>query len=110
MKRYCLSLDLKDNPALIAEYENLHQQVWPGILQSIRSSGIINMEIYRTGNRLFMLIEASESFSFEVKAKLDAENAEVQRWEELMWNYQQSLPNSKPGEKWILMDQIFSLT
>ena len=109
MKRYCLALDLKDDPALIAEYEAYHQAVWPGILSSIIDSGIEKMEIYRYSNRLFMIMEVNDSFSFEKKGAADANNEEVQRWEKLMWNYQQALPGSKPGEKWVLLDKIFSL-
>ncbi len=67
------------------------------------------MEIYRTGNRLMMIIETDESFSFEKKSKTDAENSKVQEWEKLMWNYQQALPNTKPGEKWVPMENIFRL-
>jgi L-rhamnose mutarotase len=109
MKRYCLSLDLKDDAALIAEYETYHQNVWPEILQSIKESGIEHMDIYRTGNRLFMIMEVNEQFSFERKAAADAVNEKVQEWETLMWKYQQALPGSKPGEKWRLMDNIFSI-
>lgn len=109
MKRYCLALDLKDDAALIAEYEMYHRAVWPEILDSIKSSGIEQMEIYRTGNRLFMIMEVNDSFSFETKAKADAANAKVQEWETLMWKYQQALPLAKPGEKWMLMEKIFEL-
>ena len=109
MKRYCLALDLKDDAALIAEYEVYHRAVWPEILDSIKSSGIEQMEIYRTGNRLFMIMEVNESFSFEAKAKADAANAKVQEWETLMWKYQQALPGAAPGQKWMLMNKIFQL-
>lgn len=109
MKRYCLALDLKDDATLIAEYEAYHQNVWPEILESIASSGILQMEIYRTGTRLFMIAETTDDFSFETKAAADAGNAKVQEWEQLMWNYQQALPGSQPGEKWVLMKKIFSV-
>lgn len=109
MKRYCLALDLKDDETLIAEYEAHHQHVWPEILQSIKTSGIENLEIYRTGNRLFMIMEVNEQFDFENKARADAANEKVEEWEQLMWKYQQAMPGSKPGEKWILMNKIFSL-
>jgi L-rhamnose mutarotase len=109
MKQFFLALDLKDDPKLIAEYEIYHKQVWPEILKSIRESGIHHMEIYRTGNRLMMQVEADDSFSFEKKSLLDAGNTQVQEWEKLMWNYQQALPHAKPGEKWVLMEKIFEL-
>src|ERR1700744_325658 len=109
MNRYCLTLDLKDDPQLIAKYEAYHREVWPEIKKSITDSGITDMEIYRFGNRLFMIMETGGTFSFECKAAMDAANPKVQEWEELMWKFQQPLKNAKPGEKWVLMDQIFDL-
>ena len=109
MRHYCLALDLKDDKILIAEYEKYHRNVWPEILVSIKDAGIAHMEIYRTGNRLFMIMEANDDFSFEKKAKADAGNEKVQEWEKLMWKYQQALPGAKPGEKWVLMDKIFQI-
>ncbi|WP_198174861.1 L-rhamnose mutarotase [Spirosoma arboris] len=107
--RYCLALDLKDDPALIAEYEQYHKKLQPAIEASIRDYGITEMEIYRIGNRLFMIMETDETFSFDVKAAADAANPKVQEWENLMWGYQQSLPMAKPGEKWMLMKEIFKM-
>jgi L-rhamnose mutarotase len=108
-KRYCLTLDLKNDPELIAEYKKQHEKIWPEIYQSIRASGITEMEIYLNGNRLFMIMEMIEGFSFEAKAKQDKDNPKVAEWEDLMWKYQQPVPGSKPGEKWKLMERIFSL-
>jgi L-rhamnose mutarotase len=109
MKKYCLALDLKDDPELIRQYEQYHQNIWPEIIKSIKDSGIEVLDIYRTGNRMFMIIEANEKFSFEIKATMDAHNPKVQEWEQLMWKFQQALPGVKPGEKWMLMDKIFEL-
>ena len=109
LKRYCLALDLKDDPQLIGEYEHYHKDVWPEIIKSTKDAGIRNLEIYRAGNRLFMIVEAGTGFSFDKKNKADAANARVQEWEILMWNYQQAIPVAKPGEKWVLMDKIFEL-
>jgi L-rhamnose mutarotase len=109
MKRYCLTLDLKDDPGLIGEYEEYHQNVWPEIEQSIVDSGIQKMEIYRHGSRLFMIMEVSDEFSFEKKAVMDQANPVVQKWETLMLKYQQPFPDSKPGDKWQLMEKIYSL-
>ena len=109
MPRYCLALDLKNDPQLIKEYEAHHRAVWPDIIKSIRSSGIESMEIYRVQNRLFMIMEVNDQFSFEVKGKADAANEKVQQWEQLMWKYQEAMPGSKPGEKWMLMEKIFQL-
>ncbi len=107
--RYCLALDLIDDPVLIAEYEQHHEQIWPEIEQSIYQSGITDMAIYRVGNRLFMIMETTDDFSFARKQQADADNPTVQAWETLMWRYQQALPLAKPGEKWLLMNRIFTL-
>lgn len=109
MKRYCLCLDLKDDPQLIAAYEEHHKNIWPEVQKSIIDSGIEQMEIYRVANRLFMIMEVNNSFSFDSKSNADATNPNVQQWEALMLTYQQHLPFAKPGEKWVLMDKIFNL-
>ena len=107
--RYCLALDLAPDPALIAEYEEWHRDVWPEIRHSILDSGIESMEIYRLEDRLFMIMETGADFSWDRKAAMDAANAAVQRWEQLMWKYQVAIPGGKAGEKWRIMDRIFSL-
>ena len=107
MKKYCLTLDLKNNPPLITAYEEHHKRVWPEIIESIKGSGITNMEIYRFETRLFMIMETEDSFSFERKAAMDAGNPKVQEWETLMLKYQQPFKNSV--SKWVLMDKIFQL-
>ena len=109
MRKYCYALDLKNDPKLIREYEEYHKQVWPEILISIKESGIIDAEIYRVENRLFMITEVNDDFSFEKKRKMDNENEKVQKWENLMWKYQQTLPGTKDSEKWRLMERIFKL-
>jgi len=109
MQKFCLALDLKNDAALIEAYEEYHNDVWPEIIDSIVTSGITNMEIYRIGNRLFMIVEATDDFSFEKKAIIDKDNKKVQEWEDLMWIFQQALPGAKPGEKWIVMKKIFEL-
>lgn len=109
MQRHCLALDLKNDPALIAEYEAHHRAVWPEVLESIRAAGIERLEIWRVEARLFMILEASDGFSFEKKAAADAANPRVQDWETLMWQYQQALPTARPGQKWLPMERIFAL-
>ncbi|WP_347160434.1 L-rhamnose mutarotase [Pontibacter chitinilyticus] len=109
MKRYCLALDLKDDPELIAAYEQWHQNVSAAVKKSILDAGITNMEIYRLENRLFMLMDTDETFSFERKAAMDKANPEVQAWETLMWKFQQPLPWARAGEKWMLMEKIFQV-
>lgn len=108
-RRYCLTLDLKDDPNLIAEYKRYHEKIWPEITQSIKESGIYDLEIYIRGTRLYMIAEVDENFSFEKKADADRKNPKVQEWEKLMWRFQRALPEAQPGEKWLLMERIFKL-
>lgn len=107
MKKITLALDLKDDPILIEAYKKYHENVWPEIEDAIQNSGIDKMEIYCIGNRLFMIVEANDDFSFEKKLEMDGGNPKNQKWEELMWNYQQALPFAQPGEKWIQMEKVY---
>jgi L-rhamnose mutarotase len=107
--RYCLTLDLKDDRQLIAEYKKHHERIWPEITASLRESGIEDAEIYLLGTRMFMILEVNDSFSFDAKAEKDRLNPKVREWEELMWKFQSPLPQAKKGEKWLLMEKIFKL-
>ena len=108
-QRYYLTLDLKNDPTLIAEYKKYHEKIWPEITKSIKGSGIVDLEISLLGTRMFMIMEVNDKFSFEAKSKADAANPKVQEWEQLMWRFQQPLPQARPGEKWLLMERIFKL-
>ncbi len=109
-RQYCLVLDLKNDAALIREYERFHQpgNVFPEVLQSIRDSGIIAMNIYRYETRLIMVMDVDESFSFDTKSIADQENPKVQEWEKLMDKFQKKL-SSNTNEKWLLATEIFNL-
>ena len=109
MKKNILALDLVDDEQLIREYDKYHENVWPEVICSIKQAGILGMEIYRISNRLVMIMEVENEFSFESKNEQDAKNPKVQEWEKLMWKYQAALPVSKPGEKWMVMKRIFTL-
>lgn len=109
MKRYCLALDLKEDEAAIKAYDDYHMKVWPEVKDSLKDAGILDMEIYRIHNRLFMILKVAADFSFEKKKAMDEANPRVQEWETLMSQFQQPLPGSKPGEKWLLMERVFKL-
>jgi L-rhamnose mutarotase len=108
-RRLCFTLDLKNDPGLIAEYRKYHEKIWPQITDSLRNSGIQDMEIYLLGTRMFMIMEVDESFSPEKKAAADRSDPKVQEWEKLMWKFQKALPEAAPGEKWLRMERIFKL-
>ena len=109
MKRFCYTLDLKDNSKLKEEYIKYHSNVWPEIINSLKESGIIKAEIYNIGDRLFLLIDTNDEFTEENKRKLDLKNSIVQKWEALMSNYQKKIEFSKSENKWVRMNKIFEL-
>ena len=108
-KRYCFSCDLKDDPKLIAEYKEYHApgNAWPEITQSSKDLGVVDLQIYLTGNRMFMIMDVDERFDPVKKAEVDANNPKVKEWEALMWKYQQALPWAEDGVKWISLEKIF---
>lgn len=108
-RRFCLALDLKDDSETISAYIHHHKQVSSEIIKSITDADVTVMDIYLTGNRLFMIMEIGDSFDFDKKSQMDLENPEVQAWENLMSSLQQPLPWAKPGEKWVVMEKIFGL-
>ena len=91
MKRYCLALDLKNDPLLIHKYVEHHKSVWPEVIESMKNSGVLEMQIYHISDRLFMIMEVADNFSFEKKNKMDSQNPFVIKWEELMSNYQKNI-------------------
>lgn len=109
MKTYYLALDLKDDPKLIQKYKDYHRpdRIWPEVLQAIKSDGVLSEEIYLAGTRMVMVLTTTDEFSFEEKAKKLRANPTMGEWEKLMWNYQQTIPGAKPGEKWVMMEKIF---
>lgn len=106
MSRRCFALDLADDPELIAEYEAFHRPggVWPEVVEHIRATGIETMEIWRTGDRMFMIVEVADDYPRNI-----ATPPEVERWEALMWRFQRPLQHAAKGEKWVAMNPIFSL-
>ena len=109
MKRFCLSLDLRADPALIAEYIEYHREGWPEIHESIRDAGVLDMQLYELGGRLFMIMDTEDGFSFERKAAMDKANPRVQEWEALMARFQDVGAEADPSGKWKVMGKIFQL-
>ncbi len=109
--RYCLALDLKDDPESIENYKKYHRKdnFRPEITKSIKDAGVMDMQIYLIGNRLFMIMDVDGTFDFDRKAAMDAKNPQVQDWEDFVSQFQQRLPWAKEGQKWVLMEQIYGL-
>lgn len=111
VKRYCQTLQLKNDPALIEEYIRIHseQYAWPEIREGIRSIGILEMEIFQIGNQLFMIVETPLDFDWEEAFTRLAQLPRQQEWEEFVARFQLSDPKASSSEKWQLMDRIFYL-
>ncbi len=111
VKRFCQTLDLKDNPELIAEYRRRHSEgeAWQEIIDGIREVGILEMEIYLVGTRLFMIVETPVDFEWDKAMARLATLPRQQEWEDYMSEFQQAAPGSSSGEKWQLMERIFHL-
>jgi L-rhamnose mutarotase len=108
--RYALALDLVDDAARIAAYEKAHESIWPGVRDHLRTHGVVDMEIYRLGTRLFMVMEVDpDRYNAGVLAAASVANPLIAKWEALMWTYQVPTPWTLAGEKWVLMSRIFSL-
>ena len=109
MPRHCLTLDLKDDKTAIAEYKRYHVKIWPEVKQSLLDAGVLTMEIYLLGTRMFMVMDVDDAFSLSAKAAADAVNAKVQEWETIMQGFQQQLPEARHDQWWMVMERIFSL-
>ena len=111
VKRYCQTMDLKENPELIKEYCYWHsaEHIWPEIPAGIRAVGIRNMEIYRLGTRLFMIVETDDDFDWDASFARLATLDRQAEWEDFVARFQKTEPGSSSAEKWQLMEQIFKL-
>lgn len=111
VKRYCQTLDLKDNPELITKYRECHskEKSWAEVREGIRSVGILEMEIYILKNRLFMIVEAPLDFNWDVAMEHLSSLPRQAEWEEYVSIFQLCKPNVSSSQKWELMDRMFYL-
>jgi L-rhamnose mutarotase len=109
MPRHCLTLDLKNDETAIEEYKRYHLKIWPEVKQGLLDAGVLEMEIYLLGTRMFMIMDVDDRFSLSAKAAADAANAKIQEWEAIMHGLQQQLPEARPDQWWMVMDRVFDL-
>ena len=110
MKRYVLTLDLKDDPALVARYKEHHRAVWPEVLASLRRVGVEAMDIYGLERRLVMVMDTVDEFDLKASfARHSASDPRCAEWETLMKTFQLPPPGAKPGEVWAVMEPVFHL-
>ena len=109
MKRYCQTLDLRDDPEMIGKYVEAHSRVWPEVQAGIREVGILDMQIFRRGNRLFMIMDTVDEFDFEADNARLAGLPRQAEWEAYVAQFQGCDPSAPSMQKWQLMEKIFEL-
>ena len=111
VKRYCQTLELRDNPELIKEYRCRHsrEHAWREILDGIRQVGILEMEIYILGTRLFMIVETPLDFDWDTAMARLATLPRQAEWEDYMAEFQLVKQGLSSAEKWQLMERMFYL-
>lgn len=111
VKRYCQTLNLKNNPALIAEYRKIHsrEEAWPEIRKGIREVGILEMGIYIYGCSLFMIVETPLDFNWDKAMEQLSQLPRQTEWEDYVSRFQECIPGSTSSEKWKLMERMFYL-
>ena len=107
MKRYCQTLKLVDNEELIRKYCEVHENVWPEIIEGQRTVGIIDMQIYRDGCNLFMIVDTVDSFDWECDMARLALLPRQAEWEAYVSQYQGCSQNARSDEKWRRIERIF---
>lgn len=110
-KRYCLTLDLKNDPELIRQYRYWHEDknIWPEIPRGIRECGLTEMQIYLRGTRMFMIAETEDHVDFDAAMTKMATLPRQKEWAEFVARFQQQLPEAKGDEKWLMMERVFKL-
>lgn len=110
-KRYCKTLKLKDDPQLIEEYKKVHAPgaAWPEITRGMKEVGIVDMEIYISGNQLFMIMDTLPDFDHEEAMKELAQKPRQAEWEAFVSRFQKTSSDASAGEKWQLMERIYKL-
>jgi L-rhamnose mutarotase len=110
MKEFALTLNLKDDPHAIEQYKAWHRQVWPEVVQSLRKVGIQELRIYLLGRRMFMIVRTIDAFDPSKDfARYLEQSPKCPQWEELMGQFQERVPEAKPGEKWAMMEKVYDL-
>ena len=111
VKRYVQTMDLKDDPELIAEYKRRHRQeeAWPEIMAGIREVGILDMQIFILGTRLVMIVETPVEFDWECAMARLATLPRQQEWEDYMAIFQQCAEGATSDGKWQMMERMFYL-
>ena len=110
-KRYCKTLTLEDDPRLIEDYKKVHAAgaAWPEITQGMIDVGIVDMEIYLAGTRLFMIMDTLPDFNHETAMAKLATKPRQSEWEAYVSKFQRTSAEASADEKWQLVERIYKL-
>lgn len=110
-KRYCKTLTLREDPGLIEAYRKVHRpdEIWPEISQGMKEVGILDMEIYIAGNRLFMIMDTVPDFDHETAMEELASKPRQSDWEAYVAKFQHTSAEATAEEKWQLIERIYKL-
>ena len=111
VKRYVQTLDISNDPQLIAEYCKWHSEEhsWPEIREGIRQVGILEMELYILGNRLVMIVDTPVDFDLQEAMDRLATLPRQAEWEAFVARFQGCSADARSDEKWQPMERIFRL-
>ncbi len=111
IKRYCKTLQLKDDPKLIEQYKKVHGSgaVWPEITKGMKDVGIVDMEIYIYGSRLFMIMDTIPEFDHDKAMAELAQKPRQSEWEAFVSKFQQTSSDSSADAKWQMMERIYKM-
>lgn len=110
-RRFVQTLELKDDPQMIAEYRRWHSREyhWREIREEIRSVGILEMEIYIFNTTLVMIVDTPLDFDWgKAMSRLSSMPRQVE-WEALVAKLQGCCPEARSDEKWQMMERMFML-
>ncbi|MBN1950013.1 MAG: L-rhamnose mutarotase [Bacteroidales bacterium] len=110
-KRYCKSMELRNEAHLIREYKQVHAkgEAWPEITQGMKEVGILDMEIYLLGTSLFMIMDTVPDFDHDKAMAELAEKPRQKEWEAYVSKFQDTSPESTASQKWQLMERIYKM-
>jgi L-rhamnose mutarotase len=110
MKKLAMMINLVNDASKIEQYKAYHRSVWPEVEQCLKSAGIVTMDIYLLGRRLFMVVEADDAFDLARDfGRLPDLHPRYKEWQELMDTFQERVPEAKDQEHWAMMEPVYHL-
>lgn len=110
-KRFCKIMELRNDIKLIEAYKKAHAKgaCWPEITQGMKEVGILDMEIYLQGTKLFMIMDTLPDFDHDKAMAELAKKPRQSEWEAHMARFQNTSPEATADQKWQLMERIFKM-